>query len=60
MHTEFTALEKLSQISHVHGHGAQQHSEDANWFRRIGALFLNLQLLRHLSICWLCLIVCVL
>ncbi|KAF4104781.1 testis-expressed protein 11 isoform X3 [Onychostoma macrolepis] len=30
-----TALEKLSQISHVHGNGAQQHSEDANWFRRI-------------------------
>ncbi|XP_042594370.1 testis-expressed protein 11 isoform X1 [Cyprinus carpio] len=27
-----TALEKFSQI---HGHGAQQHSEDANWFRRI-------------------------
>uniref|UniRef100_A0A673LPB2 Protein ZIP4 homolog n=1 Tax=Sinocyclocheilus rhinocerous TaxID=307959 RepID=A0A673LPB2_9TELE len=35
MHTEFTALEKLSQISQIQGHGAQQHSEDANWFRRI-------------------------
>ncbi|XP_050983537.1 testis-expressed protein 11 isoform X2 [Labeo rohita] len=30
-----TALQKLSQTSHIHGHGAQQHSEDANWFRRI-------------------------
>ncbi|XP_016087582.1 testis-expressed sequence 11 protein [Sinocyclocheilus grahami] len=31
-----TALEKLPQISQIQGHGAQQHSEDANWFRRIG------------------------
>ncbi|XP_073676632.1 testis-expressed protein 11 [Garra rufa] len=30
-----TALQKLSQTSHIYGHGAQQHSEDASWFRRV-------------------------
>ncbi|KAK2891163.1 hypothetical protein Q8A67_013806 [Cirrhinus molitorella] len=30
-----TALQKLSQVSNIHCHGAQQHSEYANWFGRI-------------------------